>query len=105
VEIVAPSHFIPELPGWQDRSSFVGRWGRLSVYHYDFYAQALAKIERGEEKDFKDVREMVSRGLVRPEEAWRLFRSIEPSLYQYPALNPRSFARAVEESLGPEPER
>jgi hypothetical protein len=102
VEIVAPSHFIPELPGWQDRSPFIGRWGRLSVHHYDFYAQALAKIERGEEKDLKDVQEMVNRGLVRPAEAWRLFRRIEPSLYRYPAVDPRSFARAVEAALGPE---
>jgi len=102
VEIVAPSHFIPELPGWQDRSPFVGRWGRLSVHHYDFYAQALAKIERGEEKDLRDVQEMLSRGLVRPDEAWRLFRRIEPMLYRYPAVDPPSFARAVAAALGPE---
>ncbi len=29
VELVAPSHFIPELPGWKDRSLFVAREGPI----------------------------------------------------------------------------
>lgn len=47
IELASPDPFIPELPGWQERSLFVAREGRLSFYHYDLFAQALAKIERG----------------------------------------------------------
>ncbi len=46
VEIASPAHFIPELPGWRERSLFIEREGRVSYYHYDPYSQALAKIER-----------------------------------------------------------
>ena len=44
VELAAPSHFIPELPGWRERSEYIDRIGRIAFYHYDFYSQALAKI-------------------------------------------------------------
>jgi len=33
VELAAPSHFIPALPGWEMRSLFITREGRLSFYH------------------------------------------------------------------------
>jgi hypothetical protein len=59
VEIASPAHFIPELPGWRERSLLIGREGRLALYHYDPYSQALAKIERGHAKDLADVRELL----------------------------------------------
>src|SRR5262245_26838591 len=66
VELASPSHFIPELPGWRERSPFIRREGRVSFHHYDFYAQALAKIERGHAQDRRDVSEMLRSGLVVP---------------------------------------
>ncbi len=103
MELVSPAHFIPELPGWEERSRFIGRHGRTSFFHYDFYAQALAKIERGEVKDQADVAEMLKRGLIDTGRAWELFERIEPMLYRYPDLDPASFRGSVEDSLGPEP--
>ena len=103
VELACPADFIPELPGWQDRSPFIERCGTVSFHHYDFYAQALAKIERGETKDLADVREMLRRRLVEPSRAWELFGRIEPSLYRYPAIDAPEFRRAVAEALGPPP--
>ena len=47
VELASPSDFIPPLPGWRERSRFIEHDGQLSFFHYDFYAQALSKIERG----------------------------------------------------------
>lgn len=99
VELAAPDQFIPEVPGWQERSSFIGRQGRLSFYHYDFYAQALSKIERGHAKDREDVREMISRGLVDRGELLRRFEQIEPQMYKYPAIDPKRFRSSLEEVL------
>lgn len=47
VELASPDQFIPVSPGWEgeDRSPVVSRLGRVTVHHYDFCAQALAKIE------------------------------------------------------------
>lgn len=95
VELASPGDFIPELPGWQERSPFVSREGNVSVHHYDLYAQALAKIERGHDQDVLDVQAMLERGLVERGRARQLFEAIEPRLYRYPALDPRAFREAV----------
>jgi Nucleotidyltransferase of unknown function (DUF6036) len=97
VELAAPDQFIPELPGWRERSTFVQTAGQLSIFHYDLYAQALSKLERGYEKDLHDVRAMLGSGRIETSELLRLFREIEPSLYRYPAIDPQSFRQAVED--------
>ena len=96
IELASPDHFIPELPGWQERSQFIQQEGKLSFFHYDFYAQALAKIERGHRIDLLDIHEMIQRGLVKPGLLLELFTAIEDQLYLYPALDQSSFRRAVE---------
>lgn len=96
VEIAAPDQFIPPLPGWEERSIFIARHGRLDFYHYDFYSQALAKIERGHERDVSDVEAMIRCQLITPSRLWELFGSIEPGLIRYPAITPEAFRAAVE---------
>jgi len=99
VEIASPAHFIPELPGWRERSLLIGREGSLAFYHYDPYSQALAKIERGHAKDLADVREILDRGLVEPGRLRELFDAIEPRFDRYPAIDPPSFRRRLEQML------
>ncbi len=97
VELASPADFIPVASGWEDRSPFVADVGRLSFYHFDLYAQALAKVERGHTQDQGDVREMLARKLIEPGRALEYFERIEPELYRYPALHGPSFRSAVEE--------
>jgi hypothetical protein len=99
VELASPDDFIPELPGWQERSPFIEREGRVSFHHYDLYAQALAKIERGHEKDLLDAREMIERGLIEAARLTEFYEAIKPRLYRYPAIDPESFRRALEDFL------
>ncbi len=96
IELASPADFIPQLPGWEDRSRFIAREGKLDFFHYDAYSQALSKIERGHEQDITDVAAMINSGLVSKERLYELFKAIEPELYKYPAINPESFAEAVE---------
>lgn len=97
VELAAPDQFIPELPGWRERSRFIRQVGQVSFFHYDLYAQALAKLERGHDKDLLDVGHMVRAGRVEPDELLRHFGEIEPRLFRYPAIDPATFRRAVED--------
>ncbi|HEX6199649.1 MAG TPA: hypothetical protein VF150_05240 [Thermoanaerobaculia bacterium] len=39
VELAAPHHFIPALPGWQERSRFIRQEGPVALFHYDLHAQ------------------------------------------------------------------
>ncbi len=96
IELASPDDFIPELPGWRERSRFIRQEGTLTFLHYDFYAQTLAKIERGHALDLQDVRHMIQDGLVEPQRLLDLFTAIEDQLYRYPALDAATFRRAVD---------
>lgn len=103
VELASPAHFIPELPGWEERSIFVTREGPLDVFHYDPYAQALSKVERDYDRDQQDVRAFIAHGLVEPSKARALFAAIEPQLHRYPALDADTFRAKVERAFSPGP--
>src|ERR1700681_1802171 len=96
IELASPGDFIPELPGWQERSRFIQQEGKLTFYHYDFYAQALAKIERGHQIDSHDVNQFIARGLVDPQRLRELFLMIEDQIYLHPSVDRLAFRRAVE---------
>lgn len=98
--MASPPDFIPELPGWRERSPLVFLDGRVAVHHFDFYSQALSKIERGFEQDLADVRSMLAGGLVEPTVLRALYEEIEPELYRYPAIDPAAFRRKLDLALG-----
>jgi hypothetical protein len=100
VEIASPGDFIPVPAGWEDRSPFIVREGQAAFHHFDFYSQALAKLERHHQQDVQDVREMVDRGLLVPRRALDFYDEIEPGLYRFPAVDPATFRAAVEAAFG-----
>ncbi len=97
VELAAPSDFLPPLKEWRERSRFIGRYGQLDVYHYDFISQALSKLERGHAKDLLDVAEMLQRKLVTTEDLLAKAESMRPEIKRYPAVEEESFIRRVRE--------
>lgn len=99
VELASPPDFIPELPGWRDRCTYVGREGKVTFYNYDPYSQALSKIERGHEKDLRDIESMFLHSMIEPEKLFSLFMEIEPYLYKYPAIDPKGFEISVRRSV------
>jgi hypothetical protein len=96
VELSSPMHFVPPLPGWEDRSPFIAREGVIDFHHFDFYTQALSKIERAHRKDLLDVDSMVRNGVVEPKRLLALFEDVADQLYRYPALDPPTLRTAVE---------
>ena len=96
VELSAPDDFIPAVPRWRERSPFIVRHGQVDFFHYDFCAQALAKIERGHETDLQDVRQMLERRLVDTATLARAFDSIAPEIIRYPAIEADAFRAKVE---------
>jgi hypothetical protein len=95
IELASPSDFIPPLPGWEERSIYIGREGTIEFFHYDPYSQALSKIERGHVQDLQDVESMLKDSLIERDKLLSLFEAIEPQLYRYPAIDPGSFDLAV----------
>jgi len=88
--------FIPELPGWRERSPLVFEEANVQVRHFDPYSQALAKVERGFQQGLADVRSMLEQRLVDPKRLRALYDAIEPQLYRYPAIDPDAFRRKLD---------
>jgi hypothetical protein len=101
VELASPDQFLPVPSGWEDRSPFVKRIPPVTFRHYDFCAQALAKIERGHGRDIADVEAMLSRGLISRPAVRAMFSRMEPELYRFPSIDAPSFRRAVDELFPP----
>jgi hypothetical protein len=99
IELASPDDFIPALPGWQERSKFIQQEGKLSFYHYDFYAQALAKLERRHELDRADVEQLFANKLIEPSKLLQLFSVIEGELHRYPQVDAKSFRASVEHAV------
>jgi len=100
LELASPPDFVPELPGWRDRSPFLFRSGQIQVHHFDLYSQALSKIERGFAQDLTDVAAMISDRLVDPAKLRAFYEQIEPELFRYPAIDPPAFRSRLEHALG-----
>ncbi|MFM8981415.1 MAG: hypothetical protein ACKOLA_00660 [Spartobacteria bacterium] len=95
VELASPDLFIPELPGWRERSILIRRVGELEFRHFDFYSQTLAKLERGHERDALDVRAFVDQGLVDKKTLNDFFEKIRPMLKRFPTIDEAAFAKSV----------
>lgn len=100
IELASPDQFIPELPGWRERSPFIQKSGNMDFFHYDFYAQALSKLERGHTRDLLDIQSMKAEQLILPEKLLGYFEQIEPDLIRFPAIERNRFRQRVLEFCG-----
>ncbi len=95
VELASPDQFIPALPGWRERSLFIATHGLIEFFHYDPYGQALAKLQRGHERDLQDASSLLREGLIQMDRLHELFQLTQPQLIRYPAIDPTAFRAAV----------
>lgn len=100
IELASPPDFIPELPGWRDRSPVVFTEGLIEVRHFDPYSQALSKVERGFTQDLEDVQNMLRSGMVERGRLQALYDEIESGLFRYPAIDPTAFRRKLQAVTG-----
>jgi hypothetical protein len=95
IELASPLDFLPALPDWRERSRFVRTQGQLTVRDFDYYAQALSKLERGFDQDLADVQAMVDRGLVVPSRLAELLEAVSGELYRFPTVDAAHLRQAV----------
>jgi hypothetical protein len=69
--------------------------GLVEFFHYDPYGQALAKLQRGHERDLRDTQSCLREGLIDLDRLRELFQLIQSQLIRYPAIDPASFRAAV----------
>lgn len=100
IEFARPEQFVPALRNSAGRHLFIETVGRVAFFHYDPYAQVLAKLVRGFERDLEDARHFVGSGMVEPGKLRTLVAAIPESAYaRYPSLSRTAVAEAVEAFL------
>lgn len=101
VEPASPADFIPLPHGWRDRSPFLAQEGGLTVYAFDPLSTALAKIERGQERDIDDVRALTSAGAVTVQQIVAGFNEIAPRIEReaLPRVQEDDFRRKVDAAV------
>ena len=100
VEFARPEHFVPPLPGAQDRHVFILEIGSVQFYHYDPCSQLFSKVVRGFRRDIDDAKQFISSGMVEPERLRELVNGIPEAEYaRYPRLSFEGVRQAVEAFL------
>ena len=100
VELTSPPDFIPELPGWRDRSPFVLEEGNLAVHHLRLLLAGPIDDRAVLQTGSRRRGEMLARGLVDAPAYVSSNDAVEPQLYRYPAINSRASRSKVEAVLG-----
>ena len=95
IELASPDQFVPPVPGWRERSRHILRCGEVDFYHFDLVSQCLAKLARGHDRDVDDVRAMLERELVAPQQLLEGLEEIRGDLPRYPGVDAESFALRV----------
>lgn len=94
VEFASPMDFIPLPSQWETHAQYVGRYGGVDVFYFDFYSIALSKIERGNNRDLMDVRLLVHQGIITLQELDVAYSEVLAQLGKgrYPRITPQRFS-------------
>jgi hypothetical protein len=101
IEFASPGDFIPLPHNWQSLSRFVGRYGNIDVFYFDFYSIALSKIDRGNTRDLQDVALLLQQQVIMLPE---LDRAAQMGKGNYKRLDPNAFLaryHAIRQHLNP----
>lgn len=102
IEFASPGDFIPLPSQWQAHARFVGRYGLIDVFYFDFYSIALSKIERGSTPDIADVKLLVQQGIITLNELDQAYQEVLAQLGKgrYPRVTPQRFTRRYQDVRG-----
>ncbi len=95
IEFASPRDFMPLPKHWLTQSRYIGRYGTVDVFYFDFYSIALSKMQRGSDLDLNDVKLLLQQGMITLEgldQAYKeVFAQLKETSYRK-KLNPQQFA-------------
>lgn len=94
VEFASPADFMPVPRQWEMNAKYIGRYGTIDVFYFDFYSIALSKIQRGNTRDIHDVKLLLQHGFVTLEGLDAAYGEVLPQVGKRPyhRLDPTQFA-------------
>lgn len=94
VEFASPADFIPLPSQWEMHARYIGRYGEVDDFYFDFYSIALSKIERGNNRDIVDVKLLVQQKIISLDELDVAYQEVLAQLGKgkYPRITPQRFS-------------
>jgi hypothetical protein len=91
----SPEDFIPIPWTWQDHAPYVGPYGYIDVFYFDYISLALSKIAQGSEQDLNDVWLLVRQRLLSLHDLDNAYLEIQPRMGRkpYDHVQPQQFAQ------------
>ena len=76
------------------QARYIGRYGSVDAFYFDFYSLALSKISRGSDRDLIDVKLLVHQKIITLEGLDAAYNEVLPRMGKRPYinLNPQKFA-------------
>ena len=94
VEFSSPEDLIPIPWTWQEKARYIGPYGYIDAFYFDFVSLALSKIARSAESDLNDVWLLVRQKLLTLHDLDDAYLEIQPRMGRkpYDHVQPRQFA-------------
>ncbi len=94
IEFSSPGDFIPLPSQWMAQARYIGRYGSVEAFYFDFYSLALSKIARGSDRDLIDVKLLVQQKVITLEGLDAAYNEVLPRVGKRPYINldPQRFA-------------
>lgn len=95
VAFASPEDLIPIPWTWQDRSLFLGPYGYIDVYYFDFVSLALGNIALGSEQHLNDIWLLVRQQLLSLHDLDNAYLEVQPRMGRkpYDHIQPQQFAQ------------
>jgi hypothetical protein len=98
IEFASPGDFMPLPKQWEMHAKYIGRYGQIDAFYFDFYSIALSKIQRGSTGDIRDVKLLLEQRIVALPELDEAYNEVLPQVGKRPygKLDPKQFAERYE---------
>lgn len=87
IEFASPEDFIPIPAQWTSQARYIGRYGSVDVFYFDFYSIALSKIARGTDRDLVDVKLLVQQQVIMLAGLDAAYTEVLPRMGKRPYIN------------------
>lgn len=94
LEFTSPEDYIPIPWNWQDQARYIGPYGYIDVFYFDFVSLALSKIALGSELDLNDVWLLLQHKLLTLHSLDDAYLEVQPRMGRkpYDHIQPQQFA-------------
>ena len=94
IEFSSPGDFIPLPTQWMAHAKYIGRYGSIDAFYFDFYSLALSKISWGSDRDLVDVKLLVQQKVIDLQKLDAAYQEVLPRMGKRPYINldPQKFA-------------